>query len=136
MEKTYSFYKKGNQIRFGAEIENTITVMLNGSPIDFDQPPIIKDDRTLVPLRAIFEALGAAVSWDDATQTVTAVRGDKTVSLTIGSQTLYVGQSAVTLDVPAQLVNDRTLVPVRAISAAFDYQVDWDDELQQVSITD
>ena len=110
--------------------------MLNGSPIDFDQPPIIKDDRTLVPLRAIFEALGAAVSWDDATQTVTAVRGDKTVSLTIGSQTLYVGQSAVTLDVPAQLVNDRTLVPVRAISAAFDYQVDWDDELQQVSITD
>lgn len=136
LEKTYSFYKKGNQIRFGAEIENTITVMLNGSPIDFDQPPIIKDDRTLVPLRAIFEALGAAVSWDDATQTVTAVRGDKTVSLTIGSQTLYVGQSAVTLDVPAQLVNDRTLVPVRAISAAFDYQVDWDDELQQVSITD
>ncbi len=69
----YSFfmiYSKGSQARFGAEIENTITVMLNGSSIAFDQPPIIKDDRTLVPVRAISAAFDYQVDWNDELQQV------------------------------------------------------------------
>ncbi len=114
--------------------ENIITVNLDGSPINFDQPPIIQNDRTLVPLRAIFEALGAKVDWDDATQTVTSTKGATTIKITIGDNKLYKNDSAITLDVPAQIVNDRTLVPVRAISEAFGCKVDWVDETQTVLI--
>ncbi len=143
-EKNYTFYKRGNCIRFGDEpdptmvesvTEKEITVTINGSPVSFDQPPMIQNDRTLVPLRAIFEALGGTVGWDDATQTVTSTKGDITVRLTIGSNLLFVNGSAVTLDVPAQLVNGRTLVPARAVAEAFRCRVDWDDENQVVLIT-
>ena len=111
-----------------------ISVLLNGNLIRFDQPPVIKDDRTLVPLRAIFEALGATVDWDGTTQTVTSVRGDKKVVLTIGNDVLYVNSQEVKLDVPAQLISDRTMVPVRAVAESFDCFVDWDGESQTVII--
>ena len=117
-------------------IPRGITVLLNDSLIKFDQPPVIKDDRTLVPLRAIFEALGATVDWDGETQTVTSVRGDKEVKLSIGSNVLYVNSQAVELDVPAQLINDRTMVPVRAVAESFDCFVDWDGEQKTVIIED
>ncbi len=143
-QKTYTFYKRGNGIRFGGEpdpamVESAtpkeISVTINGAPVSFDQPPMIQNDRTLVPLRAIFEALGGTVGWDDATQTVTSTKGDITVRLTIGSNLLYVNGSKVTLDVPAQLVNGRTLVPARAVAEAFRCHVDWDDVNQVVLIT-
>lgn len=73
----------------------------------------------MVPLRAIFEALGATVDWNDATQTVTSTKGNTTISLTINNPTMYVNGTSVALDSPACLVGARTLVPVRAISEAF-----------------
>lgn len=115
-------------------ITRGITVTLYGDVVKFDQPPIIKDERTLVPLRAIFEALGATVDWDGETQSVTSVKDDKTVKLTIGSNILYVNDTAVELDVPAQLINERTLVPVRAVAESFDCKVDWDGDTQTVII--
>ncbi len=144
MTKEYTFYKRGNGIRFGGEPDSAlaesggqqeITVIINGTPVAFDQPPIIQNDRTLVPLRAIFEALGGTVGWDDVTQTVTSVKGDITVRLTIGSNLLYVNEAAVKLDVPAQLVNGRTLVPARAVAESFRCKVDWDEKTQTVLIT-
>ncbi|MGN0162701.1 MAG: stalk domain-containing protein [Candidatus Ornithomonoglobus sp.] len=113
-----------------------ITVTLNGEAVAFDQPPIIQDERTLVPLRAIFEAMGASVEWDQETQTVTASRSSDTVSLTIGSNMLYKNDEAVMLDVPAQIVNERTLVPARAVAESFGAFVDWNGETQTVVITD
>ncbi len=113
-----------------------ITVTVNGNAVSFDQPPIIQDSRTLVPLRAIFEAMGASVEWNGETKTVTANRGSDTVSLTIGSNTLYKNDETVTLDVPAQIVNDRTLVPARAVAESFGAFVDWNSETQTVIITD
>lgn len=113
-----------------------ISVILKGKVISFDQPPIIIDGRTLVPLRAIFEALGATVDWNGETQTVTSKKGNTTVSLTINDSTMYKNGKSITLDVPAQLVNNRTLVPVRAIAEAFDCNVDWNGEIQTVIITD
>lgn len=112
-----------------------ITVKLNGQLISFDQPPTIIDGRTLVPLRAIFEALGATVEWNGETQTVTSQKGSTSVSLSIDSKTMYKNGKAVTLDVPSQLINDRTLVPARAVAEAFGCDVDWDSDTKTVTIT-
>ena len=119
----------------GVSESSPILVELNGQPINFDQPPIIIDGRTLVPLRAIFEALGATVDWDGNTQTVTATRDNKVIKITIGDNKLYVNNNVTVLDVPAQIINDRTLVPVRAVSEAFGCNVDWDGETRTVHIT-
>lgn len=112
-----------------------IKVTLDGKQLTFDVTPQIIDNRTMVPLRAIFEALGATVDWDNSTQTVNSTRGNTTISLTISSQTMYVNGNAVTLDTPACLVNNRTLVPVRAISEAFGLQVEWNSECKTVIIS-
>lgn len=112
-----------------------INVTLNGKFINFDQSPIIVDGRTLAPLRAIFETLGATVEWNGETQTVTSQKGSTSVSLSIDSKIMYKNGKAVTLDVPAQLVNDRTLVPARAIAEAFGCNVDWDNDTKTVNIT-
>ena len=113
-----------------------ISVIVNGMSVVFDQPPIIENGRTLVPLRAIFESLGAEVEWDQPTQTVTAVRGDTTIALTIGSRILTKNGEEVMLDVPAQIVNSRTLVPVRAIAESFGAEVGWDQNTRTVTITE
>lgn len=113
------------------------TVLVNSTPVTFtDCSPAIVDERVFLPLRAVFEALGAVVSWDDATQTVTAVRGDVTVSLTIGTNVLYRGFGAIPLAASAQLIGDRTMVPVHAVSEAFGCKVDWDDAAQTIVIKD
>ena len=116
-------------------VDSNISVRINGKYVEFDQPPILENGRTLVPLRAIFEALGADVQWDGSTQTVTATKNGTEISLQIGSTRMYVNGSAKTLDVPAKLINSRTLVPVRAISEAFGCKVDWIQDTQTVVIT-
>ncbi|MBE7054373.1 MAG: hypothetical protein E7391_08940 [Ruminococcaceae bacterium] len=114
--------------------ENEIKITLNGTALTMDQPPIIVEGRTLVPLRAIFEALGATVTWDDATKCATGVLDSKTVSLVINNTQAKVNGTDVTLDVPAQIVNSRTLVPVRFISESLGCKVDWDDATKTVII--
>ena len=114
---------------------NEITVIVNGKVVNFDQLPIIQEGRTLVPLRAIFEALNSSVEWDDTTKTVTAVSSETKISLQIGSTNMYVGNEVKVLDVPAQIINSRTLVPVRAISEAFGCSVSWDGNTKTVTIT-
>ena len=89
----------------------------------------------MVPLRAIFEALGASVEWDGETKTVTSVKDDTTVKLTVGEKKLTVNGTAKELDVPGQIVENRTLVPVRAISEAFGCEVGWDSATRTVTIT-
>lgn len=115
--------------------ENDIQVKLDGKTLSFDVPPQIINDRTMVPLRAIFEALGASVEWNQETKTVTSTKGDTTIKLTIDSNTMYVNDNTVTLDSPACVVNDRTLVPVRAISEAYKTKVDWNGDTRTVVIS-
>ena len=119
----------------GLHIEKPIKVILNGTELSFDQLPIIQNSRTLVPLRAIFEAMGATVDWDGDTQTVISTLFGTTVKLTIGSNILYRNDEAKTLDVPAQIVNNHTMVPARAVAEAFGANVDWDGDTQTVYIT-
>ena len=111
-----------------------IAVTVKGSTVVFDQPPVAKQGRTLVPVRAIFEALGATVDWDNATQTVSARRENVTVILTLGSNIMTVDGMGVELDVPAEAINGRTLVPVRAISEAFGCNVEWEQATRTVII--
>jgi len=111
------------------------TVFYNGKKIKFDQIPVIEGGRTLVPLRAIFETFGAEVDWDGITKTVTAVKDNTEVKLTIDSTTAYKNGQAITLDVPAKIVNGRTLVPVRFVSDCFAVSVDWDDTMRRVILT-
>ena len=80
--------------------------------------------------------MGAEVIWDDATKTVKATRDDVTISLTIGSDQLYVNGEAVTIDVPAQIINDRTMIPVRAIAESFGCEVNWNQKAKRVAITE
>jgi len=114
---------------------NEIKVFVNGMLVVFDQPPIIESGRTLVPLRAIFEAMGVYVSWEKLTQTVTAVRGDDVITFRIGSRILSKNGEDIELDVPAQIVGSRTLVPARAIAESFGAKVEWNVSTRTVTIT-
>ena len=119
-----------------ASAADGISVVINDKPVEFgDVAPQIIESRTMVPLRAIFEALNATVEWDDATKTVKSTKGDTTISLTIGENKLTKNGEDKELDVPAQIIESRTLVPVRAISEAFDCKVDWEDSTKTVKIT-
>lgn len=115
--------------------ENEIPVILNGVKLDCDQPPVIVDGRTLVPLRAIFEGLGASVDWDGTTRTVTSTLDGTTVVMTVDSVVMVKNGEAVTLDVPAKIVNGRTMVPVRAVGEAFGADVRWDGATRTVYVT-
>lgn len=114
--------------------DGAVRVILNGRTLQFDVPPIIEDDRTLVPLRVIFEALGAGVEWDGTTQTVKAERHGTIIMLVIGGGA-HINDQSVELDVPAKIVNDRTLVPLRFVSEAMGCRVDWDGATRTVNIT-
>lgn len=112
-----------------------VKVYLDGNMLEFDQPPIIEDGRTLAPLRAIFEALGADVGWDGETSTVTAQKEQVEIELQIGSKAAYINNQPVELEVPGRIVNDRTLVPLRFVSEALGARVDWDGSARTVRIT-
>lgn len=113
-----------------------ITVFVDNVEVNFDQPPIIKDDRTLVPMRRIFEALDAQVFWDEPSQSVTAVHGTDVILFHIGEAGLYKnGQLVYTMPVPAQIINDRTLVPLRAVAESLGCEVGWDGIDYIVDIT-
>lgn len=133
--KEYVFYKHGSKIRFGADFEPEIKVVIDGETLETDQSPIIVNDRTLVPMRAIFEKLGASVDWNESAQAVTAVKGEREISLAIGGDVMRIDGEAKTLDVPAMLYNERTLVPVRAVSEALNCNVNWVGEENTVVIT-
>lgn len=113
-----------------------ISVEINGVPQKYDQMPMLVNNRTLVPLRGIFEALGAKIEWNDATQTVTAELPSTKLSLTIGETEATVNGQTVTLDQGAMLSdNGRTMVPVRFIAESVGAKVDWEDTTQTVIIT-
>lgn len=118
-------------------MESGINVSIKGQYLDFsgDEPPVIDDGRTLVPLRSIFEALDVEVSWDDNTKTVTATSRDNVViKMTIDETEYTVNGENKVLDVPAKIINSRTFVPVRAVSESLGCIVEWDDERQMVYV--
>lgn len=112
-----------------------IKVKLDGNLITFDTPPCLIGGRTMVPLRAIFEALGATVSWDDTSKTVTSYNEAYLVKCTIGRNEIHINDSVKIMDVAPMIIDGRTLVPARFIAEAFACNVDWDSENRTVNIT-
>ena len=115
--------------------ESNIMVTLDGRNLTFDVPPRIVNDRVLVPLRFIFEVMGASVSWDGSSQTVTATKDDMVVVMPIGSNTPTINGEVVHLDQPGIIVDDRTLAPLRFVAEAFGGTVEWDSAERTASIT-
>ncbi len=103
-------------------------VRINGVLVDFkDQKPVIKNGRTLVPFRAILEAMGADIQWDEVNRTVRATKDGIGMVLEIGNTTALIGTEKMEMDVPAEIINGRTMVPLRFVSEGLGYEVLFDD---------
>ena len=114
-----------------------IRVVINGVEQHYDVMPVIINGRTLVPMRGIYEALGAEITWIDATKTVVGARDNTHIKLRINSDSVYVDgvEQEKKLDVPAQIINSRTMVPVRFIAESFGETVNWNADTRTVEIT-
>ncbi|WP_244297209.1 copper amine oxidase N-terminal domain-containing protein [Brevibacillus antibioticus] len=118
-------------------VQNTVKVEYNKKQIAFpDQAPIISQGRTLVPIRPIAESLGFEVKWNEKTRTVIINKGKDNIRLVVTQKIANKNGQTIKLDVPAQIVNQRTVVPVRFIAEALSYKVEWDPKTQTVLIAD
>ena len=128
------------------QVPDTISVVLNGETIDFTDEngnkvnPQLINNRTMVPLRKIFEVLGATIEWDGTTETVTATTEEKIIKLQINNNvaTVITGDAVeeILLDSAPVVIDGRTLVPVRFISETLGLKVGWENETQTVVILD
>jgi hypothetical protein len=111
-----------------------IKVFVQDEQVQYDQAPVMQKGRVLVPFRNTAEDMGIDVNWNQKKQQITATYADKTVILTIKSEVALVNKTKVKLDVPAQVIHNRTLIPLRFLSEAFGAKVKWDKITQTVSI--
>ena len=121
---------------FNQKYADRINVFYNDEIMSFDVEPIIENDRTLVPFRAIFEIMGCDVDYseEEGKQVVSARRGEDTLVLTIGENKMHFNEEEIALDVPAKIKDSRTLVPLRAISEAFECAVQWNGDTKTIHI--
>ena len=115
--------------------KQTIKVILNGQQLPLDQPPILKENRTMVPLRGIFESLGAEVHFDQKTGRITVIKEKLKMILKTNSNSVDSNGQIKTIDVPAFTENDRTMVPLRFISESIGAEVKWDGNQNTVFIS-
>ena len=130
--------------------DKTIPVLVNRQLAEFDVPPVIKNNRTLIPVRGVSNALGASVVWDRTTNDVTVTKSvySKDVTVTdsvystivividLDSGKFYKDGIEMVLDVPAQVMSNRTFVPIRFLAEAFGMKVNWDKDLDGVVVDD
>lgn len=119
--------------------DNEITINVNGTAIETQTPPVIVNERTLVPLRAVSNALGCDIAWDGDTKGITVTDGTNLVFTWIGRDNAFVTSAVaivdhIMLDSPPVIMNNYTMVPIRAISEIFGAQVDWNDATRSVDI--
>lgn len=112
-----------------------IDVRINNVLIGFDSTPFIRDGRTMVPVRAIAESLGASrIEWNQEYALVTIGIGEEVLRMVIGSKIYHVGEVSYEMDVAPEISEDRTMVPARFVAEAFGCDVGWDDVLRTVEI--
>lgn len=143
-EKPIVLFEDNSPLNELAKKMDIITVMLDGEMMQFpyflDPVSVTLADNTtstMVPMRTIFEALGAEVEWldDGETQRIIATRDETSIEMTIGSKTYYINGEAKELDVAAQLMNDTTMVQLRAVSEALGNVVEWNGQEKKVTIS-
>lgn len=114
--------------------ERPIEIYINEVEVDSDVPPVILNGRTLVPIRVISENLGAKVHWDNKNRTVKVIADSINVLLKIDSKKASVNNQEVLLDVPAKIIKDRTMIPLRFVGEAIGADVEWNNDRRCVVI--
>lgn len=123
-------------VNINVAASDDIEVMLNNNYIKFDVPPQIINDRVMVPIRAILEAMGATVEWNEEKQTAFCKKGDTEVEVVLNLGYLWVNNQLVQMVCNPVVINGRILVPARSVAEAFDYKVSWRGTAQIVIIND
>lgn len=113
-----------------------IKIFINDTELKTDVAPVIINDRTMVPMRAIFEALNAEVIWDNDKRQATGIKGEYKIILTVDSDVVVINNTETKIDSPAVLQNDRTMVPLRVVATALNADVDWDGDTKTVTVTE
>lgn len=129
------------------ETEFTTIIMTIGNPVmlvndmeteidgEYGTAPIIRDGHTMVPIRTIIEKTGGRVEWDNDVETVLIYRGNNIIKLKINSEIAYLNGEEYILDTCPQIINSRTFMPVRFISEGLGFDVEWNENLRQITIT-
>jgi iron complex transport system substrate-binding protein len=112
-----------------------ISVIVNGNQLTSDVASYVQDGRVMVPFRAIFEALGATVDWDDVNMVVSGIKGGKEINLEINSRIAHVEGKTVELEAPAMIIGGRTFVPLRFVAESLGADVNWDGASQVVEVS-
>lgn len=107
------------------QVKARVHVRLHGQEVQWPVPPVIKEGRTLVPVRALCNGLGATVDWDPETSTITITKGDTVIKLALDSRVFTINGEVQELDVPAQLISNSTFVPLRFVSQALRQEVNY-----------
>ena len=112
------------------------TMAVGTETVTLDTPAYINaENYTELPLRAVSEAFGATVGWDDASRTVTIMMGQRIVSMTIGSKTMYINGTPVAMNTAPEITNERTFVPVRDLANALGItKIDWNEASATVTL--
>ena len=114
-----------------------INVSLNGNIVSFpNQKPVVVEGRTLIPLRGVFDNMGYAIDWDGETKTVTLTKDGDVLTVVIGQASYSLNGESHAIDVPAQIINGSTMLPLRAIGDAAGAEVLWDAETKTATILD
>lgn len=132
-----AFEKAEADVIVSLQVNNPI-MEVNGIEMEIDTgrgtKPVVTNGRTLVPIRAIIEAFGGVVSWEESTQSVLLTMNDNAIKLVINSNEAYLNNNAETLDVAPTIINARTMIPIRFVAEGFNLGVAWDHTTQTVSI--
>ena len=111
-----------------------ISVYLDAAKIEFDVKPQIINGRTMVPIRAIFEKMGAVVEWDGNTSSAICTKGDTVVKMTVNSMDMYINNQLTKMDISPVVIDGRTLAPARYVAEAFGADVQWSQKNNTVVI--
>ena len=130
-----SLAKPGTREIITADMQR-IEILLDGYKLSLDVPPEVRSQRTMVPIRAVAEALGATVEWVQDTQQIIMTRAGVTVTMTLDSTTASVDDRTVEMDVAPCATDGRTLIPARYVAEFFGQKVNWDGARWQVLITE
>lgn len=140
MKASYDGFEATLKLKF-VEDENvqlTIdskTLLKNGQTSQMDVAPTIVNDRTMVPVRFIAEALGGTVDWSEEQQTAYVAYQESLVEVPIQSAVIHVNGEAVTIDTPSQIIGDRTMIPLRAVAEGLGLDVSYDAATRTITIT-
>lgn len=112
------------------------TMTVNGQERKLDQSPVVLDGRTFVPVRFVIDALSGHIDWNNPEKKVTAQRGSQLIQLWIGERGVNVGGTLHESDVAPQVINNRTMIPLRLISEAFGWQVHWEESTRTITLSE